>query len=255
MTGRPSELAYLFHFFHFSTSSTYLSFVVVVRGIVRIVLSGRRDIVDVHRAVIVQIIDRVNPAAAALLDRTAWLVLLRRALLAAKPLGRRGRAEVGAAITTARTHGTASRARSSKSATARTRPSESTAWTWPAKSAAWPRSAEPATTRARSESLPGRPRWPILAGARFADREIAPLERLRIETLDDFLGLRAVDKLNEGEATGTPGFPIDRHHDVGGFGDSCEVSAKVGFARPVGQVPDEQTDSQDFLVSGGRLRF
>jgi hypothetical protein len=92
------------------------------------------------------------------------------------------------------------------------------------------------------------------------------LERLRVEPLDDFLGLRAVGKLDECKPARTPGFTIDRHDDVGGFGDGREVGAKVSFAGPVGKVPDEQTDSQDFLVTypperralrrkRGRLRF
>ena len=169
-------------------------------------------------------------------DRTARLVLLvGTALLAAQPLGRCGRAEVGAAIAAAGTHrgswpGT-------KTATAATRP-------WAAKAAA-------RTAGARSKSLSGRPWRTIFARTRFADGEAAPLERLCIEPLDDLLGLSAVEELDEGKATRTPGLAIHRHDNVGGFGDGREVGAKISFAGPVGEVPDEQTDSQGFLVSVG----
>ena len=41
---------------------------------------------------------------------------------------------------------------------------------------------------------------------------------------------------------------------MGRFRNSREVGAKISFAGPVGKVPDEQTDSQGFLV-GVRVRF
>ena len=67
------------------------------------VLRAGRDVVDVDCAVVVEIVHGVDAAAAALLDRTARLVLLLRAALlrAPQPLGRRGRTEVGAAIAAA----------------------------------------------------------------------------------------------------------------------------------------------------------
>ena len=105
--------------------------------------------------------------------------------------------------------------------------------------------------RTRSITPTRRPRRTILPCARLADGEVAPLERLRVEPLDDFLGLRALGKLDECKPARTAGFTIDRHDDVGGFGDGREVGAKVSFAGPVGKVPDEQTDSQDFLVNVG----
>ena len=48
-----------------------------------------------------------------------------------------------------------------------------------------------------------------------------------------------------------PGEKVDGHDYMRRFGNSREVGAKVSFARPVGKVPDEQTDSQGFLVSVG----
>jgi hypothetical protein len=71
---------------------------------------------------------------------------------------------------------------------------------------------------------------------------------LRVELLDDVLGDGAIGKLDEGESTRTTRLPIDRHDDVGRLGDTRKVSAQIRFGRAVGEVPDEQTDCQSFLV-------
>lgn len=200
-----------------------------------VVFRSRCDIVKLDRAVVLEIVDGIDAAAAALLDRAARLVvLIRSALLAAQALGRRGRTEVRAAVASTRTHRAAA------------------AGAWTAKPAAsGTRSAEATTTtgRARSVSLTRRPRRTILAGASLADRQVPSLEGLCVEPLDDLLGLSAIGELHEGKAARTSGFAIDWHDYMGGFGDSREVGAKVRFAGPVGKVPDEQTDSQGFLVT------
>ena len=79
----------------------------------------------------------------------------------------------------------------------------------------------------------------------------AALKRLRIKPLDNLFGLAAILKLHERKATRTSGLAIDGHDYMRRFGNSREVGAKVSFAGPVGKVPDEQTDSQGFLVSVG----
>ncbi|HEX5071162.1 MAG TPA: BON domain-containing protein [Vicinamibacterales bacterium] len=219
-----------------------LRFVLVVE--IDVVLRACRDIVDVDRAVVVEVVDGVDASAAAFLDRAARLVfLVLSALLAAQALGRRRRAEIRAAVAAAGTHRPAG-AWTSEAAASRTRTAET---------AAGPRAAESTASAARARNVPlaGRARRTIFTRPRFADREVAPLERLRVEALDDLFGLSAIRELHEGKPARTPGFAIDRHHYVGGLGDSRKVGAKVRFAGPVGKVPDEQTDSQGFLVSVG----
>ena len=146
----------------------------------------------------------------------------------------------------------------SKAAAARTWTAEPAAprtRTAEAAAATGSRTAKAATASARTRAVPltGRTRRSIFTRARFAHRQVAPLEGLRVDPLDDFLGLTAIGKLHERKPTRTSGFTVDRHDYVGGFGDSREVGAKVGFAGPVGKVPDEQTDSQGFPRK--RLRF
>ena len=90
------------------------------RGVlVACVVAPGRDVVDVDRCVVLEIVDGVDAAAAAFLDRTARLVLLLRALLAAQALGRRRRTEVGAAVAAAgsgRAAGTRARAEAAAAA-------------------------------------------------------------------------------------------------------------------------------------------
>jgi hypothetical protein len=94
-------------------------------------------IVDLNRAVVLEIVHRVDASAAALLDRAARLVLLLRAALlrAAQSFRRRGRAEVGAAVAPA------GPGRSTE---------PSAAWTWPAEAAA----AGPRSTKAAAGPRP-----------------------------------------------------------------------------------------------------
>ena len=113
---------------------------------------------------------------------------------------------------------------------------------------AGPRSAKAAATgRTRAEAARTWRRT-ILARARFAHRKAASLKRLCVEALDDFFGGRSLGELDEREAARSPGLAIDGHHDVRRLGYCGEVGAEVGFARPVGKVPDEQTDCQCSLV-------
>ena len=57
----------------------------------------------------------------------------------------------------------------------------------------------------------------------------------------------AIDELDEGEAAGTAGFPIDRQHDLGRRRHCPEVGAQIGFGGAVGEITDEQTDGQSTL--------
>ena len=91
-------------------------------------------------------------------------------------------------------------------------------------------------------------RRPILARARLAHREVASLERLRVEFADDLVGGRAIGELDKGKPPRTPGLPIDRHDDMGWCRDGREVGSKIRLSCAVRQVPDEQTDCQGSLV-------
>jgi hypothetical protein len=201
--------------------------------------------------VILEIVDRVNASAGALLDRAARLVFLLRALLAAQAPRWSGRAEVGAAVTSARTsRGTAGTAGPRAEAAAGTRAAESTART------ARARAAEAAARRAgtRTEAAGARTTgWAVFARAGFAHRQVPALEWLRVELLDDFFRHGALGELDEREAAWTAGLAIDRHDDVGRFRDSGEVRAEIRFACTVGEIPDEQTDCQDSLVKRATL--
>src|SRR4029079_9040922 len=95
----------------------------------------------------------------------------------------------------------------------------------------------------------------IFARTRLAHCQTAALKRLLIKPLDDLFRLAAILELHERKATRTSGLAIDGHDYMRRFGNSREVGAKISFAGPVGKVPDEQTDSQGFLVSVGGFRF
>jgi hypothetical protein len=187
--------------------------------------------------------------------RPARLVLLLRAALlrAAQPLGRCGRAEVGAAIAPARPR------RSAETSAAWTRSTKPSTRAWPAEAAAgapstkptattakaaaaWTRAAEAATRWTRAE-----PAWTwwrtVLARPRFAHRKVATHERLRVELVDDLLGDVPLGKFNERKSTRTSGFAIDRHDDVRGLGDRREVRSEIRFGCAVREVPYEETDS------------
>ena len=122
-------------------------------------------------------------------------------------------------------------------------PSEPTAgWARSAEAAAptWTRSAEPARTRRAWRT--------ILAGARLAHREVAALERLLIEPLDDVFRHRAFGEFDERKPARASGLAIDRHHHVGRLCNGREVSPEIRFAGAVRQITDEQTDCQGSLV-------
>src|SRR6186997_2578034 len=182
---------------------------------------------------------------------------------AAPPLGRCRWSEIGAAITAA------GPGRAEAATAARTRAAEAAATTgpWPTKAAAT--AAEAAGSRAAEAAATAGP-WPakaaataaeaagtwrraILTRACFAHRKAASLKRLCVEALDDFFGGRSLGVLDEGEAARSPGLAIDGHHDVRRLGYCGEVGAEIGFARPVGKVPDEQTDCQGSLLKCAAL--
>ena len=203
-----------------------------------------REILEIRVAVF-QIVDGVNPATAALLDGTAWLVFSGAALLGVtEPLGWCRRAEVRRAVAAAW-----SRRSAAKSARPRCKPAAS----GPRREAtsAWTRSAEPAA--ATEATWTRGARRAILTRTRFADSQAASLEGLGVESLDDFFGGSPLDELDERESARPAGLAIDRHDDVGRFCDGREVGFEIRFGRTVRQVSDEQTDCQSFLVKSAGL--
>jgi len=71
---------------------------VLVPAVVDVVLEAGGDIVDVGRRFVLEVVDVVDPAAGALLDRTTRAVFLLRALLAAQTTRRGRRAEIRTAV-------------------------------------------------------------------------------------------------------------------------------------------------------------
>jgi len=198
----------------------------------------------------IEIVNGIDSTVGSLLDGTARLVFLLRGFLsAAQPLWRCGRSEVGGTIAAAGSaHAAAAKPAaakpaapgtgSAKPAAARTRPTEPAATgTGSAKAtAAGTRASEPSSrwTKARRA---------IFSRARFAHRQVAALEGLRVEFVDDLLGDRALGEFDECESARTSGFAIHRHDDVRGLRDGREVGSEIRFRRAVWEVPYEQTDS------------
>ena len=100
---------------------------------------------------------------------------------------------------------------------------------WPSESAATAEAAttaETAATGSRTTKAPARsrrkasrawrPRWTILARARFADRQRATLKWLCVEFADHFLRFVTVHEFDECESARTTGLAIDRHGNVEG---------------------------------------
>ena len=212
---------------------------------------ARRDIIDVRNCfVVLEIVDRVDASARALLDGPSRLVILLRALLVSQAFRRCRRTEVRAAIPASGSWRSAG--------AARTKPP---AGPWPSESAATAEAAttaETAATGSRTTKAPARsrrkasrawrPRWTILARARFADRQRATLKWLCVEFADHFLRFVTVHEFDERESCD------DRSRDRpawqrGGLSDWREVGAEVRLTRTVGEVPDEQTDCQGLVKS------
>src|SRR6185436_7807028 len=59
--------------------------------------------------------------------------------------------------------------------------------------------------------------------------------------------MSAIDELDEGEASGTAGFTVDRQHDLGRGRNRPEIRAQISFGGAVGKITDEQTDGQSTL--------
>jgi len=183
----------------------------------RAVLRTGCDIVEIDRRILSEVFNIVDPPAGSFLDRTAGFVILLTPLFTAESLRGSGRAEVRTAITAARagrwTTGTAAgtwrepaRARAAEAAAPhRARTTKATTWA---------RTAEPTRPRTRRA---------IFAGPCLADSQIAALEGLRIELLDDIFGDGAVGKLDKRKAARTSGLAIDRHNDVGRLCDGGKV--------------------------------
>src|SRR5262249_33610139 len=95
----------------------------------------------------------------------------------------------------------------------------------------------------------------IFTRARFADSERTSVEHLTIETLDRLLGVGALGELDERESARTAGFSIDGQHDLRGLRDRSKVGSQIRFGCAIGQIPDEQTNSQStFSLLGYELR-
>src|SRR5712691_9302777 len=214
-------------------------------------LGLRGDIVEIDRLAIVQVVNRVDATVGPLFDRTFGLVfLLRGFLAAAESLWRRGRTEVGRAISAAaRTAGTRTTEAAATAKTTAARP-----WSAEATSA-WTRTAEAAPRPGTAETTTGGTRtgWTIFPRARFADRQVAAHERLRVEFVDDLLGNGALGELDERESARASRFAVHGHDDMGGLGDGREVGSEIRFRRAVREVPYEQTDSQLCLGETGRI--
>ena len=123
----------------------------------------------------------------------------------------------------------------------------------------WARTTEPTARRAlAAEPAPGWS-WPAEAtGPRrraifpspcLAHGQIASLEGLLVELLDDPFGHFSVDEFHERKPARTAGFTIHGHRYVGRLGHPGEMCAQVGFGCAVGEIPDEETDGQCFLVT------
>jgi hypothetical protein len=210
---------------------------------------ARGDIIDVRRGIVLEVVDGIDPTARALLDRPSRLVILLRTLLVAETTGRRGWAEVRAAIAASWSGGAAGPTRAEATAAATwSRATESPTATAAKPTAATGSWSTKASARTRREaSRAGRPRA-IFSCPCFADCQRTALERLRVELTDDFLSLFAVGELHECESAGTTSLAIDRHGNVRGLSDGREVGAEIRLTRTVGKVPDEQTDCQGLLV-------
>jgi len=181
-------------------------------------------------------------------------VILLRAFLVTQALGGRRGTKVRAAIASARSGWSSRTAWGETAATATRAWAAETTATPEAAAGTWAAEATAATAGARPEaSRPWGTRRAILAGARFADGEGPALERLGVELANDFLCLRTVDKLDERKSARATGLAIDRHGDVGRLCDGCEVGAKIGLGRTVGEISDEQTDCQGLLVKSPLL--
>jgi len=212
---------------------------------------ARRDVVNLGRRIVFEIVHIVDAAARTLFDWTAGLVVLLSPLFVAKTTRRRWRPEVRTPIAS-----TGSWRRAAHTARARSEAAAATAWPWAAKTTApaseaataWPWATEATRTRSEAPAWTWRTRPAIFARTRFADRQRASLEGLRVEFLDDVFSDSAIGELDERETARTTGLAIDRHGNVGWLGDGSEVSSKISLTCPVGEIPDEQTDCQSLLV-------
>jgi hypothetical protein len=67
---------------------------------------------------------------------------------------------------------------------------------------------------------------------------------LAVESLNRLLGVRSLDELHERESAWTARFSIDGEHDLRGLRDRPKVGSQIRFGCAIGQIPDEQTNSQ-----------
>jgi hypothetical protein len=67
---------------------------------------------------------------------------------------------------------------------------------------------------------------------------------LTVESLNCLLGVGSLHELHECESAWTAGFSIDGEHDLRGLRDRSKVGSQIRFGCAIGQIPDEQTNSQ-----------
>jgi hypothetical protein len=84
------------------SSLLVVGFVLGLRIEIEILVGLGGDIVEIAQLIVLEVVDRVNAAARALLDRAAGAVFLLSAFLAAKPFGRCWGTEVRAPVASAR---------------------------------------------------------------------------------------------------------------------------------------------------------
>jgi len=106
---------------------------------------------------------------------------------------------------------------------------------------------EPPGPRTREAAGPGPARPAIFARAGFAHGERTSVEHLAVELLNRLLGVRAVEELDEREPARTPGFPVDRQHDLRRRRHGSEIAPQIGFGGAVSEITDEQTNGQSTL--------
>jgi hypothetical protein len=70
---------------------------------------------------------------------------------------------------------------------------------------------------------------------------------LTVESLNRLLRLRPIEVFDEGETARPSCFPIDREDHLRRRGDRTEVGTEVSLGGAIGQIADEQTDSQSNL--------
>src|SRR5262245_20332589 len=205
------------------------------------VRAAGRDVVDVGQCLVhvVHVVQREGAAGRLHRDGAArsLFALLLALLTAARRLG------VGTEVAAARR-----RRRRRIEWTGSAKAAAAGAWSTEAAAATRPRAAEAAGPRRPRRAAGTRTtRAPILARARFADGQRAPVEDLPVELLNRLLRMRAILKFDEGESSRASRFAVDGHDHLRRWSNRAEVVAEIRFSGRVRQIADEQTDGQSTL--------